>query len=133
MADEDRVRDFWRRVWTLGEVEFAHEFFSSPYVENDRQRTPDSHAQGAAAFRRHFPDFRVEVTRVLTGEDFVVSRVVYRGTYAGGWPGVTTVGTEVTVTGLDLFRFEEGMVVEHLHEADHELLWEQLGVSLPPG
>ena len=133
MSNERLVREFWRRVWSAGEVEFAHEFFADPYLENDTQRTPKGHAQGAAAFRAIFPDFSAEVVRLISTGDVVVSRVRYRGTYAGGWAGVSRLGDSIEVTGLDVFYFQAGRVVEHLHEADHEGLWEQLGVTFPSG
>lgn len=133
VTNEKRVRDFWRRVWSEGDVAYAHEFFAPTYRENDRERTPDGHARGATAFREYFPDFRTEVIGLMDFGDVVVSRVVFRGTYAGGWAGVDSVGTATEVSGVDLFQFKDGLVVDHWHEADHELMWEQLGVPLPPG
>ena len=133
MENEQRVRDFWLRVWSEGDVAFAHEFFAPNYRENDRERTPDGHARGAMAFRQYFPDFRTEVIGLMDFGDVVVSRVVFRGTYAGGWVGVESAGATTEVSGVDVFQFKDGLVFEHWHEADHELMWEQLGVILPPG
>ena len=73
------------------------------------------------------------VDRIFACGDSVVTRVVYTATHAREFPGVPVTGAHVEVTGLDVFRFEDGRVVEHLHEADHEAMWEQLGVRLPPG
>ena len=133
MTNGERVRTFWRRVWTEADVAFAHEFFAPNYLENDRQRTPDGHARGATAFREYFPDFRTTVLGLMDFGAVVVSRVAFRGTYAGGWMGVDSVGTAIEVSGVDVFQFKDGLVFEHWHEADHELMWEQLGVTLPPG
>ncbi len=117
MTNEQRVRDFWRRVWS----------------EGDRERTPDGRARGAIAFREYFPDFQTEVIGLMDFGDVVVSRVVFCGTYAGGWVGVDSAGATTEVSGVDVFQFKDGLVFEHWHEADHELMWEQLGVALPPG
>ncbi len=133
MRHERLVRDFWRRVWSENDVAFAHEFFAPSYRENDRDRTPDGHARGVLAFREYFPDFRAKVVGLMEFDDVVVVRVLFRGTYAGGWAGVETAGATIEVSGVDVFQFEDGLVVEHWHEADHELMWEQLGVALPPG
>lgn len=126
------VRQFWRRVWSEGDVEFAHEFFQPAYRENERECTPAGHAIDAREFRALFPDFAVAVTRLFSAGDLVVTRVRYRGTYAGGIPGIEPAGQRVDVGGVDAFRFEGDKVAEHLHEADHEAMWEQLGVKLPP-
>ncbi len=133
MTNEQQVRDFWRRVWSDGDVAYAHDFFADQYRENDRDRTSGGHASGATAFREYFPDFRVEIVGLIDLGDVVASRVVYRGTYAGGWPGVDTIGATIEVGGVDVFQFRDRLVFEHWHEADHELMWEQLGVALPPG
>ena len=76
------------------------------------------------------PGFRTEVIGLIDFGDVVVSRVVFRGTYAGGWVGVDSTGATTEVSGVDVFQFKDGLVFEHWHEADHELMWEQLGVSL---
>ena len=133
MSNEHRVREFWRRVWSEGDVAYAHEFFAQQYLENDRTRTPEAHGKAALGLREMFPDLSAEVVRVLVKDDVVVTRVRYRGTYSGGFPGVSAPGSVIDIGGLDVFRFDGGVVVEHLHEADHESLWEQLGVALPPG
>ncbi|MGA8847046.1 MAG: ester cyclase [Nocardioides sp.] len=133
MNHDQQVRDLWRRVWSEGDVAFAHEFFASHYRENDRDRTPEGHAAGATAFRKYFPDFRAEVIGLKGFDDVVMSRVIFRGTYAGGWAGVHSPGAKIEVSGLDVFHFEGKLVHDHWHEADHEGMWEQLGVALPPG
>lgn len=133
MTNQERVRAYWQRVWSAGEVAFASEFFAPRYRVNDLERTPEDHARLVTGFREYFPDFRVEVVGLRDVGDVVVSRVRFSGTYAGGWAGVDTVGETISVSGLDVFHFRDDAVVEHWHEADHELMWEQLGVALPPG
>ncbi len=94
----------------------------------------------AMAFREYFPDFRTEVIGLMDFGDVVVSRVVFCGTYAGGWVGVDSAGATTEVSGVDVFLFKDGLVFEHWHEADHELMWEQhcgatqesSAVDLPP-
>lgn len=130
--NEARVREYWQRLWTEGEVSFAHDFYAPRFLANGVERTPTQFSQSAAAFRSHFEDLAVSVERVFLLDDGVVTRVRYRAHYSGGFSGLPVAGAGIDVTGLDVFRFENGLVIEHLHEADHESLWEQLGVRLPP-
>ncbi|MBA3476205.1 MAG: ester cyclase [Actinobacteria bacterium] len=130
---EPRVREYWRRVWSEQDVAFAREFYAPRFVQNDRETTVEAFGKGAAAFLEHFEDFGATIDRVFACDDVVVTRVVYRARHVRDFPGVPAVGAPIEVTGLDIFRFEDGLVVEHLHEADHEAMWEQLGVALPPG
>lgn len=130
---EGRVHEYWRRLWSEGDVAFAHQFYAPTFLQNGVERTPETFATGAAWFRSHFEGFTATVDRIFACGDSVVTRVVYTATHAREFPGVPVTGAHVEVTGLDVFRFEDGRVVEHLHEADHEAMWEQLGVRLPPG
>jgi predicted ester cyclase len=103
------------------------------FLQNGVERTPETFATGAAWFRSRFEGFSATVDRIFACGDAAVTRIVYTATHAQDFPGVPATGARVEVTGLDVFRFEDGRVVEHLHEADHEAMWEQLGVRLPPG
>ena len=132
-VSEARVREYWRRVWSEHDVAFAREFYASRYTQNDRERTPEEFVKGAATFLEHFDGFSATVDRIVECDDVVVTRVVCRARHVRDFPGVPAVGAPVEITGLDVFRFEDGVVVEHLHEADHEAMWEQVGVRLPPG
>ena len=128
-----RVREYWQRVWVDGDVGFASEFYAPTYLHNTTEATPDQFANGAAGFCAYWEAFQVSIERILERDDIVVTHVRYRARHIKDWPGVPAVGASIDVTGLDVFRFEDGLVVEHLHEADHEAMWEQLGVPLPPG
>jgi predicted ester cyclase len=57
-----------------------------------------------------------------------------RGTYAGGFPGVSpdAVGREVTFTGTDILRVADGMIAEYWGDADSLLFIQQLGVREVP-
>jgi predicted ester cyclase len=55
------------------------------------------------AFREYFSDFRTEVIGLLDFGDVVVSRVVFRGTCAGGWMGVHSAGATTEVSRVDVF------------------------------
>ena len=127
------MREYWQRLWSEGDVEYAHEFYASTFLQNGVERTPEAFARGAAWFRSHFEDFSAVVDRVFVCDGAVVTRVLYAARHTGDFPGVPATGARVELSGLDVFRFENERVVEHLHEADHEAMWEQLGIKLPPG
>jgi len=129
-VSEAQVRRYWQDFWTDGHLEFARDFYADPFFLNDQERTPAQFEAGAAAFRSHFSDFEVTVDRVFAWEDVVVTRAVFHAKHVGAFETVPATGKPIELTGLDVFRFQDGLVVEHLHEADHERMWEQLGVEL---
>jgi predicted ester cyclase len=55
-----------------------------------------------------FPDIKFEVKNVITAGDWLVGSYVATGTYKGGIPDVEAKDQKVTMTGLDVFKFEGG-------------------------
>jgi predicted ester cyclase len=80
-----------------------------------------------------FPDLRVTVEDLIAEGDKVVSRCTYRGTHQGALLGIPPTGKQVTVTGIEINRFEGGKTVEHWLEADNLGMLQQLGVVPAPG
>jgi len=80
-----------------------------------------------AAFADH--RFATVVGPIADG-DLVAGRWVFRATYRGGLPGAAldAIGKRVEYAGMDLFRVEEGRIVEYWLCADILELLQQLGV-----
>ena len=132
MTDEERVRAYWDRVWTRGEVEYALEFYAPTFRQNGDDVDAASFADGARAWRARFADFGATVERMFTLTDGVATQVVYRGRHTGDFQRVPATGKDVEATGLDVFVFADGRCVEHLHEADHYTMFLQLGAPPTP-
>ena len=133
--DEDprvqSVRRYWDEAWSQGRVEVLSEFYAATYRENDELLTPESFAGHLLRWREKFPDFRVDVDRVWTTPEAVITRVVYSGTHSGDFTFLPATGRAVRCSGLDAFEFDtSGKVVQHWHETDHWELFEQLGVEI---
>lgn len=129
---EAMIARYWREIWTEGNLEAAHEIYAPSYRENLEASTPTEFAAGAAAWLAHFKNFRVDVEELLSIENRVISRVTYRGTHTSDFKRVPARGREVAVSGIDIFEFESGRVVQHWHETDHLELFRQLGAELQP-
>lgn len=132
-GDEQRIERYWREVWTEGRFEVASEIYAPTFRENlDPPTTPEAFAAGAAAWAAHFTDFRVDIEELFSAGNRVISRVTYRGTHTGDFKRVPARGRAVAVSGIDIFEFEGGRVVQHWHETDHLELFQQLGAELRP-
>ena len=133
MTNEERVRAYWDRVWSRGDVEYATEFYATTFRQNGEEVDAAAFAEGARAWRAKFEGFTATVDRVFPLEGGgVASRVVYRARHTVDLERVPATGKEIEVTGLDVFRFENGRCVEHLHEADHAEMFLQLGAPPTP-
>lgn len=129
---EDAVRHYWTELWTGGRFELADQFYAPAYRENLEARTPAEFAAGAAAWRAHFTDFRVQIDELFSAGERVITRVTYRATHTGDFKSLPARGRTSETTGVDIFEFEGDRVVQHWHETDHLDLFRQLGAELRP-
>ena len=68
--------------------------------------------------REGFPDLTIAVEDVMAEGDKVTARVTMRGTHQGEFQGIAPTGRRVEVRAIDMFRIENGKIVEHWGHAD---------------
>ena len=132
------IRRFYEEVWDHGNTEFAFEVFADDYVRHDFRATepqPGPAGQKGIAddFRAAFPDLRVNVDLIVGEDDLVVSRWTATGTHLGSWAGMEPSGRPMTLSAVNIFRFEDGKVVEIWNHRDDLGLREQLGTAVHAG
>jgi steroid delta-isomerase-like uncharacterized protein len=132
------VRRFYEEVWDRGNTDFAFEVFADDYVRHDFRPTetlpgPAGQKKIADDFRVAFPDLAVTVDLVIGEGDFVVGRWTATGTHQGKWGGLEPTGRKVTFSAANIFRFENGKVVEIWNHRDDLGLQEQAGAAIYAG
>jgi steroid delta-isomerase-like uncharacterized protein len=132
------VRRFYEEVWDRGNTDFAFEVFAEDYVRHDFRPTetlpgPAGQKKIADDFRAAFPDLRVTVDLVIGEEDFVVGRWTATGTHIGSWAGLEPSGRRITFSAANIFRFQDGKVVEIWNHRDDLGLREQVGAAIYAG
>jgi steroid delta-isomerase-like uncharacterized protein len=128
--NEAIVARYWREVWSEGRFEVAAEIYAPHYRENLESATPAEFIAGASAWAAHFTGFRADVDELFSVGSRVVSRVTYRGVHTGDFKRVPARGRSYEHSGIDIFEFEDGKVVQHWHSTDHLELFRQLGAEL---
>jgi steroid delta-isomerase-like uncharacterized protein len=139
-ADDNKrlVRRFYEEVWGKGNVDVVDDVFADDYVRHDLRATsaapgPEGQKQIARAFRAAFSDLRFEIEIVIADVDYVAARWTARGTHTGSWGAVEATGRPMTLSGVNIFRFERGRVAEIWNHRDDLGLQEQLGVAVFAG
>ena len=79
-----------------------------------------------------FPDAQVTVEDLLADGDKVVARVSFNATHHGAFRSISPTGKPITVMGINIFRIENGKIVEHWGLADRINALRQLGVVPTP-
>ena len=137
-ANEQLVRRFYEEVWDKGNVDFADEVFADDYVRHDLRPTdplpgPEGQKHVAAAFRTAFPDLSFRVDLVFGDGEYVAGRWTAAGTNGGPWGGQPPTGRRVEFSGVNMFRFANGKVVEIWNHRDDLGLMEQTGARIYAG
>ena len=83
-----------------------------------------------SGFLESFPDLRAEVKHLVCEGDVVSGWVTYSGTHQSTFAGVPGTGRSLSFPGWDLFRVEDGRIVELTSYCDLFSILNQIG-ALP--
>ena len=116
----------------VGEV-YAPDYISHNFDAPDGERPGlDAAERAFRTFYTAFPDHEI-LEEVWIGEgDLLVHRIRYQATQRGDFYGIPATNKHVTVSGVDIYRFSEGRVVEKWSERDRLSLLLQLGYTVQP-
>src|SRR5918994_5027278 len=114
------VRREQQELWNhTGDLDAAQELFAAGQAEAAKQ--------GAANFRRGFPDLISTIEDLIAEGDKVVGRWRSRATHQGEYMGIPPTGKEVKFTGTSVYRIEEGKIAESWNSEDQFGLMRQIG------
>lgn len=125
------IARFFDEVWNQGKVEVVEEFVAPDYVSHNKlgidASGPEGIRQAVLAQRAAFPDLVSRIEDSIAEHDKVVVRGVDRGTFVNAFMGLPPTGRTFTITWIDIFRIEEGLLKEAWLEIDSEDFRRQLG------
>jgi lysine biosynthesis protein LysW len=118
------VERFCDRVWNRGKLAETGKLVASNCVCDDPltpTRDRDALKWHVASLRAAFPDLRLVIEDMVAEDDKVVARWSLTGTHEGALPAlrVRPTGEQVTLTGISIYRIEDGRIVEIWREADY--------------
>ena len=79
------------------------------------------------SFLEAFPDLDTEIRYLIQEDGLVSSWVTYIGTHKEEFAGVPATGRGIKIAGWDLFRIEDGRIVEITQYCDLFTLMNQIG------
>jgi len=92
----------------------------------------DGHRGAVEFFAASFPDWTEQVEDIFGEGDRVAGRMTAGGTHTGEFQGIEPSGKRITITGIGIMRFKDGMVAESWWEFDAIGLMTQLGAIPAP-
>jgi predicted ester cyclase len=126
-AEENKavVRREQEELWNhTGDLDAAEELFAADQAEAAKQE--------AADFRRGFPDVISTIEDLIAEGDKVVARWRSRATHQGNYMGIAPTGNRIELTGISIYRIEEGEIAESWTVEDQFGLMQQIGAFPEP-
>ena len=125
------VRRLWEEPWK-GNWDVIETFVSPDYVGHDPSepepiRGPAGVRANVEKYLASFAGAAITVDQQVVEGDHVATRWTGRGTHTGEIAGIAPTGKDVTVSGITVSRFEDGLVVEEW------TTWDTLGMLVQIG
>jgi len=95
-------------------------------------QSPEERVAFAKALHIAFPDVNFSIEELYADGDRVSYRFIMRGTHQGEWKGIPATGNKFEISGIGIWRIENGKVVEVREELDRLGRMQQLGMELKP-
>ena len=133
-AEENKAifRRYVEEVSNEGNLDLVDEIFDRYLAHQSdghaEERGPEDVKRFIGEFHQAFPDFHSEIEDQIAEGDKVVTRWTMHGTHRGEFRGIAPTGKQITVTGIGIFRFSDGKVVESWDNFDQLGMMRQLGV-----
>lgn len=132
------ARRFIEDVFNRGNLEALDGIMAANFVEHEElpPGIPRSREGAKLLFgmlRSAFPDFHATINDLIAEGDKIVISQTWTGTQKGEFMGVPPAGKRISVSVIDILRFENGMVVEHWGVMDSMTMMQQLGAIPSPG
>jgi steroid delta-isomerase-like uncharacterized protein len=116
-----------------GRLDALHDVVTPDSVDHDPAPGQGPGVEGYKAMfaeiRAAFPDLKVEVEHLVATDDELAFAYTISGTHLGTLKGHAPTGKPVSYRGMQISRFENGMLAERWGSSDELGMLQQLGLS----
>ena len=125
------VDTFIQELFARGDLSAVDRYLAPTFVDHDppfpgAPSGRDGMRQAAALFRGACPDWHSDLEQLVEEGDVVVERFTARGTRRGELMGAPPTGEPLELKGINIFRIEDGRIVERWGRLDEAGLTRQL-------
>lgn len=126
-------RRFHEEVWNKHNLGTVDELVAPDVVEHNpllpgQGPIREGFKQSVETALSAFPDAQVTLDDLIAEGDKVVARWTAHGTHRGDFMGVPATNKQVTVEGIDIYRYQDGKRIETWRQWDTLGVMQQLGV-----
>lgn len=135
MSKQDNLATMQRlgEAVNSGNLDAFHEVFAPTAIDrdpaSDQGPGPEGFIHFFTGFRAAFPDLNVSVEQLVADDDNVAIAYTITGTHQGDFLGVPATGRRIEARGMQIARFENGLIVERWGSSDQLGILQQIGVD----
>ena len=136
---QDQNKQVFRRLieegFNKGNLSALDALFTADFKEHQDGMVPP-HLDGVKgairSLRGFFPDLTLTIEEIMADGDKTWARLTGRGTHRGQFMQWPPTGKAITITVIDICRFENGKIAEHWGVADRLAMMQQIGAMPQP-
>jgi predicted ester cyclase len=122
------IRRFYGHLINERKIELADDMIVDDFHDHAARGTGLENFKSLyTVMLRIFPDIQAKLEDLIAEGDKVVARVEFTATQAGSFRGFSPSNKKVTFSGMDIFRFKDGKIVERWAQRDFLGMLEKLG------
>jgi predicted ester cyclase len=130
MAEQDNIAAYRRFIEEVARPETVDELLAPgielPSLEPTAEPTAAGLKQLRQGFLAGFPDLRATIDEIFAAGDWVAARLTWTGTNTGELFGQPATGKPISITELEIVRFQDGKIVDLRNAFDGQTLAAQL-------
>lgn len=130
MTEENKevIKRFYTELVNERKIELADEMIVEGFDDHAARGTGlENFKTLYAVMLRIFPDIQATIQDLIAEGDKVAARVEFTATQAGSFRGFPPANQQVTFTGIDIFKFDSGKIIERWAQRDFLGMLEKLG------
>jgi predicted ester cyclase len=131
-TNRETMRRYYAEVWEKGNLAAMDEFISPAIVDHNPLPGMDggyaSHVAAVSMIVNAFGNPRYTFHTIVAEGDRVAGHWTMTATHTGELLGIPPTGKQITISGTDISRFEDGKIVDFWHVEDQLAMLTQLGV-----
>ncbi|WP_020667099.1 ester cyclase [Amycolatopsis nigrescens] len=132
---KELIRHITDKIVNGGDLTLVRELFSEDYVAHKTglslPRGPEAFKMAVRQWRDAFPDYRVTIETLFGEGDLIANQFTAEGTHQGSLLGIPPSEKSFKLTGTEVHRVVDGLVVESWLADDLPRILTDVGVLAP--
>ena len=134
MGAKKLVSTYIDEVWNNGDLDALEDLTTTSFTYHlggQKPRDLMGMKQFLSTIREAFPDWQVEVDDVVVEGVLAAIRWSGKATHLGPFHGVPATGKQISVSGMNFYRLEDGKIAQEWEQMDSLGMLGDMGL-LPP-